>query len=117
MGEDDELEEGYYSNQSPSRLQSVEAVGTWAKYNGGELRVRTGLANGEFVYNSQVAEKWLELQERKRTDAYAEASLETARRAAVASERAARYAMWGALISAASGIVFAATYFITRVPG
>jgi hypothetical protein len=106
-----------YVRIGPPILRTIEAVGDWAEHNGGELAVRVALAEGQFSYYAAIVQKWLELEERKRLMAHDQATLIADQRAAQASERAARWAMWSALISAAAGVISAATYWLARVTG
>lgn len=96
--------------------RTMEDVSAWADENGGELAVRNALANGEFSLASRIVELWLKEVERQRADSHAMASLQADHQAAQAAERAARWSMWSALVSAAVGIVSAAAYWLSRVP-
>lgn len=98
------------------RWYTVDDVAVWAESNGGELGVRNDLAAGVISQNehARLAKAWLAHLERERADAQTRESMEIGRRAAVASERAARYAMWSAAISAAVGILSGAAYWIAR---
>jgi hypothetical protein len=93
-------------------------VEIWAAANGGELGVRVALAEGLFSAPGrppQLVEKWIAIEERKRSDAHAAASLQADQSAAQAAMRSARYAMWSAAISAAAGLVSAASYWLSRM--
>lgn len=91
------------------RAFTLDEVEQWAAINGGELAVRNALATEKISHPTcvQVAEAWLTACERQRAQEHASASLETSRRSAMASERAARWAMWSAVISAATAIASA----------
>lgn len=86
-------------------VRDLTEVSAWAEANGGELGVRHHLAEGGFGLTRGVAERWLELEERKRLLEYDRATLQADQRAATAAERAARYAMWSAIISLVTVIV------------
>lgn len=96
--------------------RTMEDVSDWADKHGGELAVRNALANGEFSLYSGTVEKWLSEVERRRADSHAVASLQADQRSALAAERAARWSMWSALVSAAVGLGSAAAYWLSRVP-
>jgi hypothetical protein len=108
------------------RFRDMSEVHQWVTDHGGgaegELALRDAIAQvGPSAPVASLVYEWLEQQERKRSDAHVAASLEIDRRAAQAaersasvSERAARYAMWSAAISASVGIVSAAAYWLSR---
>lgn len=110
-----DMEEGYYSGNFKVDMASIAEVDAWARYNGGELAVRVALAEGKLSKSREVVTNWIALQERQRMDQHAQATLLAAERSALAAERAARWAMWSALISAAVGVVAAGTFFYTFV--
>lgn len=110
-------------------FKSVEEVQQWVdEHGGGEagevaLRDAAAKASGGYPRILSLINEWLDRQDRTRADAKAAESLElerqavrAAQRSALASERAARYAMWSALVSLAAAIVSAAAYWLTRVP-
>lgn len=109
-----------------SPFRDMSEVHQWVNDHGGgaegELALRNAVAQvGPNAPVAGLVYEWLEQQERKRSDVHVAASLEIDRRAAqaaersaIASERAARYAMWSALISATVGIVSAAAYWLSR---
>ncbi|MCA0214727.1 MAG: hypothetical protein LCH79_16310 [Proteobacteria bacterium] len=96
-------------------LRSMADVDHWAQANGGEPAVRRALADGLFSACSVIVKSWIELEERKRVVALDVAALEASQQSARSAERAARYAMWSAVISAAVGVVAAGTFLYTFV--
>ena len=100
-------------------FKSIAQAGEWAAENGGELALRNAIAAAKVDNGPSLnfAQAWLLEQERLRAEEHAVASLDVARESAQASSRAAKWAMWSALISLAATIVSAATYWFTRVPG
>lgn len=98
------------------RLYTLEDVDAWATANGGELVVRSALAEEAISHpvSVRVARAWLALLEHQRREFRAQDDQAAQRRSVVAAERAARYAMWSAAISAATGIVSAFAYYVTR---
>lgn len=111
-------------------FKTFAEVQEWVDQNGGgpagELALRNALAQstGAPLPVIVLMESWIARLEQERAGAHESAMLEVNTRSALAaeksassSERAARYAMWSAAISAAVGIISAATYWLTRVPG
>lgn len=89
-------------------LDTPEQVAEHATKIGGELALRLAIARGDFTEGgARVAQAWVDEQERLRVHAGTAASV-------AAAEKAARWAMWSSLISAATGIVAAATYWLSR---
>lgn len=104
-------------NAGLREFKSVEEVQQWVDEHGGaeagegSLRNAAAKASGGYPRVLALVHEWLDRQDRMRADARAAQALElerqavrAAERSAVASERAARYAMWSALVSLASAI-------------
>lgn len=110
-----QMEHARWHNVRNPFLRSLADVEHWAMANGGEMAVRRALADGLFAACSVIVQRWLDLEERKRVVALDAAALDAAQQSARYAERAARYAMWSAAISAAVGLVAAGTFVYTFV--
>lgn len=97
-------------------FRSLDSVDRWVERHG-VAALRRALAEGTVAYpiSSGVAKEWLALHDLEQASQHQAEQLAVDRRAAQAAERAARYAMWSALISAAVGVVAAGTFFYTFV--